>query len=161
MIFCGIDPGQKGAVVFLSDSGEVLQYSHFQDIKWSGDLFKYFNLNSLDIRVVIEKLWGMPLRGSAGNWSLGYNCGQWKLLLELAGVSYVEVAPPTWQKEILKTTKEDTKKTKIKSLDYVNKRFPNLQLPCKKLKDIDLFSGVSDAICMALYCRQLHLVTKS
>jgi len=154
MIYIGIDPGASGAIAFVCPKGNVMSWLSYPDIKMANLLS---DLQKASYQCVIEKLWGMPLRGSMGNWSLGSNYGRWQLLLELAGVSLIEAAPQTWQKAILHTTAKKSAETKIVSLAYVNKRFPELNLPAKRTKDINLFSGVSDAICMALYCRQLHL----
>lgn len=156
MIYVGIDPGEKGAIAYLNEDGSIKGYKYFRELEVK-ELLKFFTYNSDDLRVVLEKLWGMPIRGCMGNWSLGGNFKCWQLMLELAGVSSIEVPPQTWQKHVLNTSKKKSADTKPLSLAYVNKRYPELNLPCKRKTDIDQYSGVSDAICMALYSRYLHL----
>jgi len=157
MNYIGIDPGEKGAIAFLNESGAVINYCLFKDISMKALLTDWSTTRVGQFTAVIEKLWGMPIRGCQANWSLGGNYKNWQFLLDLADVSYVEIPPTTWQKFILHTSKKTSKETKKLSLAYVNKRYPDIDLPQRTIADRDSSSGVSDALCMALYCRHLHL----
>ncbi len=151
MIYIGIDPGKTGAIAAIEQDNLrfAFTFSNWKDMNRE-------TTGLPDCFICIEKLWGMPLRGCQGNFALGENYGAWKALLEMKQLPFIEAAPATWQPKILNTSKKKSKETKILSLQYVNKRYPALNLPMKTAKDISQNCGVSDAICLALYARAVH-----
>lgn len=154
MIYVGIDPGQKGAIAIIGESSTVCSWTKYMG--WPTMFSKLkFIAESEEKLVCIEKLWGMPIRGCQGNWSLGGNYETWKALLGILKIPFIEAAPATWQPKILNTSKKKSAETKPLSIAYVNKRYPELDLPSRTKKDIDESSGVSDAICLALYGRMV------
>lgn len=157
MYFVGIDPGQTGAIAYFDTKSEkVFRFDKFEDVVY-GALLDHLRANKDSFRVVLERQWGRPVSGAAQSFCIGCNYCEWKLLLDLAQVSYVEVPPMTWQKKILNTSKKKSAETKPLAIKYVKKRFPELDIPAPKKKaDIDRYSGICDAICIALYGKFIY-----
>lgn len=154
MIFIGIDPGEgSGAVAAVSEKAEVLEFEHFDTWKKSLSFLRRWGLADT-LFICHEKLWGMPIRGSQGNWSLGGNYEGWKAIMEVNDYAYIEVAPNTWQPKIIGRFKAG--ESKEASIAYVSKRFPQLNLPVRRVVDRKRSAGPADAICIALYGRMIH-----
>jgi Holliday junction resolvasome RuvABC endonuclease subunit len=77
--------------------------------------------------------------------TFGQNYGGWRALLESLQIPFVEPVPRKWQTAILGAIGKG--ESKAKAMEYVAKRYPQLQL---RKKD----SGIADAICLALYAKQ-------
>lgn len=162
MIFGGFDCGDKGAVAFIDENAILKSYTQFEshmdyavDIgSWNPDL------------VVIEKLWGVPVSSAATNFNLGWHYGRTQQILEQMRIPYQEVAAKTWQGKVLNYRSSmvikgeaKRKESKLASINFVNKKYPQLNLKFKTLKQLDEVSGIADAICIALYARFIHLNT--
>lgn len=160
MSFCGIDCGGKGAIAFIGINAELLSYAQYESHQdYMLDLKSH-----KPVLTMIEKLWGIPVSSAATNFDLGSHFGKTQLILELTESPYQEVAAQTWQGKILnyrgnKIIKGAAKKkeSKLASINFVQKKYPQVVLPVKTLKNIDESSGIADAICIALYARFIHL----
>jgi hypothetical protein len=123
MLFAGIDPGAKGAIVLL-DSNE--KTAHYWKIKYreddlidSSDLFASMPTIKNAI-IYIEKIKGrgssptdMKMRWSAGaNFGLGENYGKIRQIFEKYPHTLVD--PKQWQKYAHIGTSEDTPKKRSK-----------------------------------------------
>lgn len=154
MIFAGTDPGGKGAIAYIDDDAKLVTYRSF-DSRMERYLFMKSNPPTV---TYLEKLWAVPPSAAATNFNLGchFCCDQFSL--ELLNIPYEEVAAKTWQLKVLnyRGSKKD-RASKKASIAFVTKKYPELKLPQRTLKDIDESSGIADAICIALYGRMVHL----
>lgn len=150
MTYIGIDPGDKGAIAVLSDSG-----TPFYEMFRNHARYKVLIDRAVVHLVCLEKLWGFPSNSSATAFNMGEHFGRNKLIIEQAGVSSIEVAAKTWQLKILnyRSAGKDRLNSKKASVAYVNKRFPALNLTYKSNKHLEEISGIADAICLALYAK--------
>lgn len=154
MIFCGIDPGDKGALAFINEAGTLIQHKQFSSRM---ERYEYLLKDTPDV-VYLEKLWGIPPSAAATNFNLGchFCCDQF--IMELLKISYQEVAAKTWQLRVLNYRGSNKNRASKKaSIAFVTKKYPELKLPQRTLKDIDEYSGIADAICIALYGRFVHM----
>lgn len=159
MMFGGIDPGAKGGIAILDTDGDVCTYKYFVDFEnWKAVNFFLKGIKAAQepLFFCLELVWGVPVWGSKMSFNFGGNFYNWKLLLELNDIPCIEKAPATWQPKILNISRKKSAETKKISVNYINKRFPQLNLPSKTLKDIDKSSGISDAVCLALFGRYTH-----
>lgn len=159
-MFCGFDCGEKGAIAFIDAEAKLVSYAQYESHQDYMIDLKGFK----PILTAVEKLWGYPVSSAGANFNLGWHYGRTQLILEQCGVSYQEVAAQTWQGQILnyrgnKVIKGAAKKkeSKMASIGFVQKKYPQVVLPSKTLKQIDESSGIADAICIALYARFIHL----
>jgi hypothetical protein len=154
MIIAGIDPGEKGAVAIVNQDGTLFSHKQF-----TSRLEMYDYIKDLKPGMVyLEKLWGIPPSAAATNFNLGchFCCNQFTL--ELLKIPYEEVAAKTWQKRVLNFNgSKKNRASKKASIAFVSKKYPELKLPQRTIKDIDESSGIADAICIALYGRSIHL----
>lgn len=154
MIIAGIDPAAKGCIALIDENAKLIEYKQFESrLK----RYEYLMYKNPDL-VFIEKLWGVPPSSAETNFNLGchFCCDQFTL--EILKISYEEVAAKTWQKKVLNFTgSKEPRASKKASIAFVSKKYPELQLPQRTIKDIDESSGIADAICIALYGRLLHL----
>jgi len=151
MKFAGIDPGDKGCLVILfGDSVQVFKFKSHVDYL---HVLKVYT----PTLTALEKIWGVPVSSAATNFNLGSHFGKCQFALELAKVSSIDVAAKTWQAKILnfKGSNKD-RASKKASIDYVNKRFPLLNLKPRTIKEIDEMSGIADAVCLALYAKFIY-----
>lgn len=154
MKFIGIDPGNKGGIAVIGEGGLFVRCAYFENMpNWKAVDGFLKTLKTESLFCCIEKVWGVPVWGSKMSFIFGGNFANWKLLLELNDIPYIEAAPITWQPKILNITRKKSVETKKISVNYINKRYPELQLPAKTLKQIDKSSGISDAMCLALFGR--------
>jgi len=152
MIIAGIDPGSKGAIVCIDDKEVITAY-----LRYSTRVERYqFLEKHRPSLVFLEKLWGVPPSSAATNFNLGchYCCDEFAL--ELLGIPYEIVAAKTWQLSVLnfRGSKKD-RESKKSSISFVTRRYPDLKLPQKTLKEIDESSGIADALCIAIYGRRI------
>lgn len=139
MWYAGIDPGAKGAWAVVDSEGRLIARSEFSGWTDAADFLRNRDTEGL---LGIEKVHAAPGNGVSSSFSFGANYGGWLALLEVLKVPHVHVPPQSWQPKMLGSFPAgDSKKA---SIAYVNRRYPGLNL---KAKD----SGVSDAICIALY----------
>jgi hypothetical protein len=140
MIICGVDPGKTGAYCAISEQGTIIAYEVFTD--WTA-FANFMLLHKPDMRLCgLEKPHAAPAAGRVASWNFAEHCGGYKSLLEYLKIPHVSVDPASWQPKILgKFNKGESKKA---SVEYINRRYPELNL---KQKD----HGISDSICISLF----------
>lgn len=154
MIFCGADPGNMGAVAFIDDNSKLIDVVKFNcHTCHMPEFIKYKPTLSC-----IEKLWGIPVSSAATNFDLGGHYYRWVLLFDIMELPLMDIAAKTWQAKILNFKGSSANRASKKaSIAYITKKYPQLKLPQRTLKEIDESSGLSDAICLALYARFTHM----
>lgn len=110
----GIDPGQGGAVVFITTEHHDQAVHpppalHIHDTPLVGDaeydvgamadLFRPYLHQSL--QVVMEKVHSMPTQGVRSMFSMGYGFGLWRGIMAALHVPYELVTPQAWRKAML------------------------------------------------------------
>ena len=140
MYFIGVDPGKSGGYALLDSKGKIVLVSKFESWK---DVRKKIRLYRPEIKsCAIEKVASKSAQGVKSVFTFGMNYGGWLAFLELTNISHALIPPNRWQRMFLGSFPKG--ESKARSLDFINRRFPYLQL--KKTQH-----GISDAICLALY----------
>lgn len=147
--FVGIDVGKTGGWAILTGDGSFHSMESFKSYKEFKRKLEYFG-SSFPKRffTVLEQVSAMPGQGVTSMFSFGQNYGGWQALLEILEMPYQLSTPQKWQKAILGTFPKG--QSKDRALAFVQRRWPELNL---KKKD----HGIVDALCIALYARELHL----
>jgi Holliday junction resolvasome RuvABC endonuclease subunit len=111
LIILGIDIGLKGYLCEMNSDYGILKLAKMPlkkgviDLKKLNEIFQESDAS----HACMERLWGTPMRGSAGNFSVGYSCGTLKALLFANYIEAFEFTPQTWQKYFFGKNKVDTK----------------------------------------------------
>ena len=158
VIHIGIDPGQTGAIAFLTDNAEyVLDFSETgKTIEWmmsagqnSGAVaileaqFPHKQTNKKNDDG--SDVW----QGAMSTGKLMTNYGRWQGRLEMAGIPFQEVHPSTWRAALCKGHPLYRVKGKSKelSLEVAKSLFPGMSQHLKRKKD----HGRADALLIAYY----------
>lgn len=151
MIYIGIDPGAKGALVAIKN-GKVFYKSVF-----SKDIYRHVvsSCSKIDKTVaVVEKVHAMPSQGVTSMFSFGENFGWIQGLLDAYGIPFVLVPPQTWKKKygLIADKGTDKKVIKQNSIERAKTLFPGVSLlassRCKVESD-----GLAEALLIADFCR--------
>lgn len=146
MIFLGIDPGQKGGIALISESGvEVFPYS--DDTLKSMCRRLHETTDSVEMLCFIEKVGAMPKQGLASTFNFGKSFGYILGVVEANSIPYQLVSPQKWKNHFGITG------DKSNSVLTAKRLFPNVNLfstpKCKKESD-----GMAEALLIALYAKR-------
>lgn len=147
-LIIGIDPGAKGAAVFLDERGEI--YGWFHSENWHDDFRREMtrSVGHATMTVYIEKAQAMPGQGVAGMFRYGQGYGEILGALAALGVPVIQVPPRTWQKVAYQGIGGEGK---ARSFEACRRLFPHVNLvpgKCRKPHD-----GLADALLIAYYGR--------
>jgi crossover junction endodeoxyribonuclease RuvC len=96
-MIAGIDPGQQGAIAFISAQGdlvEVIEFSRYTE----HDIAEELRLSHDYIeRAYIEKVASRPGQGVKSTFKFGTNYGFWLGLLTAFRIPYEQIVPRRWQ----------------------------------------------------------------
>lgn len=142
-VFCGVDPGKSGAIVFSNESGDICSIHEMPVIGREYDehaiksLFKLYQ----NVHVIIEDVQPSQEFGIASSASLLECKGLLRGICVGMGLVYTLVSPKTWQKEMWQGIRPVTKATKRKRKDgsYVHKTDPK---PTSEVAAKRLFPGI-------------------
>jgi len=130
-IYIGIDPGQTGAIAFLTPIENNNIVIDFEDSLLALSLMlantrspHYF------LYAAIEKVSSMPKQGVASSFKFGTNFGIWQGRLEALQIPFVFVTPRKWQKEVFDSMAQGDRKEM--SLNLARRLFPWADLRLKK-----------------------------
>lgn len=145
MIFIGLDPGMRGGITVMDDSGEVMACFALEDMserKVYDSLHKYVSTMTY---AVLEHVHAMPGAGTIAMFKLGQSYG-FLLGMLTARFQYEVVTATKWQSEFnLKGPKKETyDKKKRRHRDRAREMFPHVEI------DLD----TADSIFIAEYCRR-------
>lgn len=142
MKYLGIDPGAKGGIAVISDSGyEVLPYSDGQLLNIAA------SLTDETARCCLEQVHAMPKQGVSSTFKFGVSYGFIKGVLESFGISYQEIPPQRWKKEF------GLNSDKAASVDVCKRLFPTASLRASDRCRTDN-DGMAEALLMAEYARR-------
>lgn len=167
MNIIGIDPGKNGAIVILSERGEILEKRVMPliantdlDTRILQEIFLTYP-SSIAFMESVHAIFGSSAKAT---FSFGYICGSIHAILSCSQIPFVKVPPKTWQKvifqgipEIKKPAQNGQKSkidTKAMSALAAKRLFPTADLrktnQCKRSHD-----GIIDALLIAEYGRRV------
>lgn len=180
--FCiciGIDPGKSGGLVAIRPGGSISADPMPKTLRDVWDWFSSLEGKCLHLRAVIEKVRSSPQMGVTSSFTFGRGFGNLEAFLVAAGISFQEVRPQEWQKELGIPSRKKKLVTKMVKVKGVRKRekkrvsvyaesepqfknrlreiaqqmFPDLpiwQEPKSKGKQL----AIADALLIAEFCRR-------
>ena len=149
MIFCGIDPGQKGAIAIINNGVVSLYVMPVVDKEIDvARIVAILNSFDGDKIVAIEKVHSMPKNGCKSSFTFGKGFGKILGMLETMMIPHVLVTPQKWKKVVLEGL--NWKKRKEASIEYCKARYPHTSLLATKCSRKD-HDGLADALCIAKY----------
>lgn len=143
----GIDPGMKGALAALEDSGDtpdILQMPMLDKIVDIRAIVAWLKDENPTL-VVVEHTHGFGAGNAHRHCQQGIYYGQLLGWLQTAQIPYMTVTALKWRNAIV-----GAKKGKEASVTFIKNFYPVLELSGDKSKR----SGQADAICIALYGRR-------
>lgn len=143
----GIDPGQTGAMVMMTEQCG-LKFIDWCDIVHMHRMLKLWLL-CWDVQlVVIEEVWGVKGNSAKSNTTFQQHVGEWTGMVKILGLPILMARPDKWVKRRIRAKKDRGDKP---SVEYVLAKYPNFPLSGARGSFKD---GRSDALCMAEYARE-------
>jgi crossover junction endodeoxyribonuclease RuvC len=144
--YIGIDPGQKGGIGVLDETGAVITTFKFKD-QTDTDISEMFNyvkeiqgvMDENSIFALLEKVHSMPKQGVASSFTFGSSFGYLRGMLTAHKIPWDFITPQKWQKALGCLTKGDKNITKSKA----QRQWPNTKI----------MHSIADALLIAEYCR--------
>jgi crossover junction endodeoxyribonuclease RuvC len=148
-LICGIDPGRKGAIVFL-DIGA--RYVYIVDMpKFDYQVIEIFKevcgKNYVDA-VYIEKQHAFPRQGVVSTFNFGKHYGYLLGVLESLELRIIEVSPIKWKSYFQLKKLKTRKQIKQQSIAYAISLFPLLKDVIKN------YDGRAEALLVAEFGRR-------
>jgi len=142
MIYIGIDPGQSGAIAFVSDEWiEAIPFAKTTPRDISEVIHEVFKYEPDEqMHAFIEQVNAMPGQGVSSTFKFGVNYGLWQGLLTACGVPFERVTPAKWQTAMRCRSGGDKNITKRAAQEL----FP----------DLKIIHATADALLIAEYCRR-------
>ncbi len=159
--FIGVDPGESGAVGFITPEGSrVFDFEDGEALPFLQEVCSNPWVYGSEPVALIERVHSHPKWGVSSVFKFGANFGQWVGRFEALDVSLGFVAPTKWQKtmfgphpKITMIRKGETKlNTKKMSLTIARQTFPDLKQQLLRARD----DGRADALLITKYCQMLH-----
>lgn len=160
MIYIGIDPGVKGAIVMIDEHNHLTIHDYSDEQSAA----KFLAVNKMyAMRAVLEVPTAMPGQSSVSTLSQGINVGIMIGLLAAHGVPTIKCRAQDWQKEVLPHIPSRAAKVKGESAKDTAKRRRDNRKSLKEYvikfarslyPDYEFSDGSADALCMALYCKK-------
>ena len=170
IMYVGIDPGKKGAIVYIDNDGKLVSKYVIPIVKSSGDIDIPLLCDMIgEISLVTTEVWLEQIHAifktSKGSmFTMGRGLGNIEAALYCKGLIVNYVRPKTWQKEIWlpedivweKPKKKDTKATSVKAAQRL---FPGTEFlfgdnEKKNNRRSKPRDGIADAMLIALYGKQ-------
>lgn len=153
VIMIGIDPGQKGAIGFISfNVAKDKTYDVIDMPEQIGKglflILKKIKEDHNSIFCMLEQAQPMPKQGVVGVFTYGMGYGKIKAVLEILEIPYQEVRPAIWKKEF-----SLIKKDKAASVKVAQQLFPNIEFYTERGRMLD---GRAEALLLAEYGRRKH-----
>jgi hypothetical protein len=145
----GIDPGAKGGVGFITNSGELVEAWRMPDKKLLyGDLKTYMaTFENETFYCCIEKSFPSHNQGITSIFNHGYNYGSYITTLSILGIEIVEVLPRVWKNGF------GLSKDKQESMKLCLRLWPESKRLIYGSKG-GMLDGVAEALLIAEYGRQ-------
>lgn len=156
-IWVGIDPGEKGAIAFLSPEG-VVDIWDMKDPALTAALFRDTAQNYSHMYVAIEGQGSRPSQSSVSTFSQAESFGVLKGILYALEIPFEAISPQAWKKQLrIPAGKGDTplakrKDGKKKSMEAAEAMFPKAELRGSRGGALD---GRAEALLIAEAIRQI------
>ena len=157
--YIGIDPGLSGAVsiihytdnidVFDTPTTEIKSGKKTKNVYRVSDMVNIIS-DYKHATAIIEKQQSMPGQGVSSMFSIGYGYGLWLGILSALKISYIEITPQSWKKEMMAGMGKEKKASCYK----VQQMFPDIEVFTKRGRALD---GRADAILIAEYGRRKNM----
>ncbi|HBH48588.1 MAG TPA: hypothetical protein DDX98_08100 [Bacteroidales bacterium] len=145
MIYCGIDPGKKGAISLITDVGAFGVWDMPLHDNGEIDVIELAKILKKRPNIVyIEKAQAMPKQGVSSTFNYGKGYGKVLGLLELLGLPFEEIRPTVWKKAM-----GLSKMPKAESVKLAGQLFHGADLKTKRGRLLD---GRAEALLLAEYC---------
>lgn len=150
IIYIGIDPGQTGAIAFLSDqksnlANKVFDFEDGEALTWLKDVGEEVYRGNIQAVAVLEKVSSMPGQGVSSSFKFGCNFGRWIGRLEALGIPFDFVTPQKWKKAMFDSMPKDNVKEMAR--DRAIRLLPGMADRLKRKMD----HNRAEALLMALY----------
>lgn len=162
--FIGIDGGLNGGISTIDEQQRVMdkrvmpvhrgKKTEF-DINSIVILFKDIKNYKEPIYVMLEKAHPRPISGKRACFMTGGGYYLLQGILSALDFSYEVVNPTEWQKDIFKGLNYDD--TKQASAMYCQRKWPTLKFTATDRSTV-IHSGISDSLCIALFCLRKNQV---
>ena len=126
MIICGIDPGLSGGLAFFDNEKKTIHaekapiFKIVRKAKTKRFLDMWSLMTILDEHdpdhIYIEKQQAMPLQGLVSTFSTGFGYGIYLGLIVANGMSYTEVSPRQWKKDLNCPSDKDASRKRASEL---------------------------------------------
>lgn len=147
MKIVGIDPGQKGALVFLD--GDTIELHQMPDN--AGDIVNILSSLSSNDHIFLEKAQAMSIggvkQGVSSMFNYGVGFGTLLGIIAALKIPHTLVHPKTWCKEMHQGTSEGD--AKQRSLEAARRLYPQVNLIRPRCRKPD--EGFIDALLIAGY----------
>lgn len=163
MRYIGIDIGLSGAIAFVDTDGGYRTFDMPIYIVTKGkairrkideqglvEIIKDITLCMPNLIAYVEQQQAYHKQGVVSTFSLAYQFGFVKGVLQALGIRHETVMPQRWQKEFNIVRSKDTKNA---SYEKVSSLFPKATTKTKRGRIKD---GNCDALLIAEYCRRCH-----
>jgi len=155
--FIGIDNGLKGGITIINEEEKIIvstvmpviegKYNLEGIVKFLREYVDRAYVNEDEVFIAIEQAHPRPISGKRACFMTGYGYGVIKGIVETLGVSYGEVSPRKWMKDLGLSSKE-----KKGSVAFCLKKYPKHDWKatdrCRIVHD-----GMTDSCCVALWCK--------
>lgn len=156
MIYCGIDVGKDGAMVFIyGDKENDIDLNPIPLVNKEIDIAALRNILEMwpkeELLVGIENVHSIHGSSAGANFEFGRSSGIVEGLVEGLGLRYVKVSPKKWQKTIHEGVNK-TDDIKAMSHQAMKRLYPNADFR-KSMRCTKFHTGIVDALCIATWCK--------
>lgn len=122
MIFCGIDPGVRGAIALYDPTQDWLELHDCPTLDIKGKRVMFLPelidiLKSVEVAsCAIEKSQAMPQQGVSSTFSYGVGYGSYLGVLAGLGIAYTRITPQEWKKKLRVPSDKDGARARASEL---------------------------------------------
>jgi len=142
--YLGIDPGKKGGIALLHDTGIEGCWDFDKDVLLT--MTEFLSREHEASRCCLERVHAMPNQGSVSMFTFGQGYGWILGVLDAFNISYQTIEPRRWKAEF------GLNSDKAKSIEVCKNLFPGVSLVphgCRTPHD-----GIAEALLMAEFARR-------
>lgn len=156
MRFIGIDPGQSGGLVLLTEKGYPLGAEGMPATEsdlWSL-VSRWKEESGVDgLRAYLEKVRSSPQMSKGSIFTFGWGYGGLRMALLAAGIGFEEVAPQKWQKFM--GVRDQTGARMLEDVDTTAKKNRHKARAQELFPNVKVTHKIADALLIAEYGRRL------
>lgn len=154
-VYAGIDPGKKGALAFIRESGitsfPTPTIGKEYDKQEMCNIIRNMN-DEFDVHVVLENINSHSAKGRQTAFVMGKGVAYWEAFLVAFNVPHTMATPQQWQKVMWEGVPKQAN-TKNTSLLAAKRLFPGESFLASQRSSVP-HDGMVDAVLIAEYCRR-------